>query len=364
VDCEKELVFERQLCLVILFPVRRVHDKSKVLWNKISELINSNSTLRLVLIDKTINSEATKFFLSLGMNGKIQFLQCDPTESIFLSQSKIKLPPDHWVSQIHDDDDFAGQVIFPSRANNSSVLQPNIRITTSRLATMSYRVPKSKLPASILFSFIPSEIWNLFTGYIRAQGEECSPSLDVALNFVCEKKFQFVEMPSFEYIYHYEHWQSRKHAKKSISIYMDHDGWGIHSDVITAEFASQIDKLLFSVWCNRRLFIHDQTGFLQSAFESITPTRRHILRIQVKIIYLFILIGFVRVFRSNNFLKLKRERVKLLSLIVAAYYSNTSHELAEVLTRISKIPSLHKLNKRFEFWSLELLSSTEIVSRR
>lgn len=218
-------MFERELCLVILFPVRRVHDKSKVLWNKIGELINSNSTLRLVLIDKTINSEATKFFLSLGMNGKIQFLQCDPTESIFLSQSKIKLPSDHWVSQIHDDDDFAGQVIFPSRANNSSVLQPKIRITTPRLATMSYKVPKSKLPASILFSFIPSEIWNLFTDYIRAQGEECSPSLDVALNFVCEKKFQFVEMPSFEYIYHYEHWQSRKHAKKSISNYMDHDGW-------------------------------------------------------------------------------------------------------------------------------------------
>lgn len=72
----------------------------------------------------------------------------------------------------------------------------------------------------------------------------------------------------------------------------------------------------------------------------------------------------MRAFKSNNFLKLKRERIKFLSLVVAAYFSNTSHELAEVLTRISQISSLHKLSKRFEFWSLELLSSTEIVSRR
>jgi len=361
VEISQVAVVDDGPCLVILFPVRRIHEKSKVLWRKVASLGNSDSVLGLVLIDKTPRQEASEFFLGLVLKEKLTVLVCDPEESIFASQSRVSVPPNSWVSQIHDDDDIFGDLTLPPYVSKNNVLQPTIRLTHSKFGSVISKAKELHIPAFTLFSFIPSEIWNLFASYVRAQGEECSPSLDVALNFTCSKLFHQVQLPSFQYHYNYERWYTKKSSKIAITNYMLFDGWGIHCDFVTAEFASQIDKLLFSIWCERFEIANSSIGLSHIAFKSIFPTKKHIANIRFRVaVYHWSSVIF-RILRKIDASKTRTERAKLLSLIAKAYSCNSSYELALTLSKISELSTLTRMKERFEFWASELLGSAELI---
>ena len=350
--------------LVILFPVRRINSESKVLWEKIAMLIKSSSNVRLVVIDKTPNKEASQFFSGLIISEKIKFLPCDSRESIFLSQSKVNIPPRTWVSQIHDDDDFQGQVVLPVKPNPNSILRPRISVVTSFFGIRRLKLLSPKVPASILFSFIPSEIWNSFTGYIRAQKGECSPSLDIALNFVCMQLYETVDLPSFQYLYNNGHWATRQRARKAISKYMYGDGWGLHSNIITAEFASKIDKLLFSLWCDKHTSLPKTAGLAQSAFESLIPTKWHILNLWLNARCQNLSLFIFKSIKGSVWADMRKEHIQIVSLISRAYSSKSSYELAQILKQISQISSLYNVRNRLTFWYSELLAFPNIVVKK
>lgn len=354
---------------VIVCPFTKFTDKQEKLLSKIIRLASRDSVSRILLIDKTIDSKVEKAYRNLVAYENVTCVVRSREESLFASLSCVNLNEGEWIGQIHDDDDFQGSLGFSRLTGAKEILRPTIKISSNEHPRLSTSLELVTSPAFILFSFLPSPIWNQFAGYIRAQGKNCSPALDVALSFITSLICEFKELETYTYIYNSDNWLGRFNRIMSIRRYMQFDNWGSFSGQVMAEFSNQMDKLGLAVWLEREQFASRGLRLAPIALDSLSPSKWHLYRIKVAALVMNTIAKSSRFFRPfcfrnlPDFIGFVARRQSIYSTVVGIYQSRDLYEIAGYLERLLVIDEIQPLHTRISFW-IENLKSVPNQSKK
>jgi hypothetical protein len=339
--------------VVLIFPITRVSDNSLATWQKFIELIERSRLHAIVVIDKSPQFQATDFFLE--QSGKLKCLgyivQREVSEGIFDSQKIIYLESNLWITQVHDDDDWAGFISLPESPTQNTVFVPSI-VDEQKL----YKVNDSiNIPAHTLFSLVPGEVWNSFTAYIEAQGGHIAPSGDSTLNFITSSYCNHERLEGYTYKYSARHWQGRRQVRKELQKLSSRDGWGTLSGVTAAVLTAQIDQICFSIFLEDResnLFENRDGNFF---IEQIASSKKSKL---LKLIPLCLIpkISKKKVILVNSLLEITWLN-KILSLILLFWLQlnlakiNDLRSLNQLMKSIRLFDLSNSLNNRIDYWT-------------
>lgn len=323
--------------LVLLFPVTRMGDVALEKWNNIVELCNQSQINALVVIDKTYNKEASRFFSGNIFQGNIKcyVISRPSTEAIYDSQKYIKISTNSWIIQLHDDDEWEGKLTLPTSKSQMVAFQVPFFVGSKNNCTKSHKY--DNLPARINFTLIPSVIWNNFTHFIESQSGHIAGSADATLNMIVRDLCLMLHCGDFRYYYNIRHWKNNRNSKAHLSNLSREDGWEQYSSPEIAVINRTIDNLaalsFFSEFYNiDKLSVamtREMAGFKMSAH------KKALLYVQLMLSKL----GFH-----------KFERQLLIQLIRSSQVK-TIHDLISWLGNFSTLPLLEK---RISFWATEL----------
>ena len=323
--------------LVILFPVTRVGERAAKKWQQIVKLCNDSQIVGLVVIDKTPNQDARKFFCSqqFEQNHSVWIIIRPSTEAIYDSQKYIKISPNSWIIQLHDDDDWDGSLRLSDSSQNLVAFQVQFFVGSKSKHSKSKNY--GELPARVNFTLIPSLVWNRFTGFIESQSGHIAGSADATLNMIVRDVCSLSSNMEFRYYYNIRHWRNNRAGKLHLTQLSREDGWELFSSPEIAIINRTIDNLAalsyFSALYNREKLA---AGILRElkTFE-ISALKRTLLRYQIRLSS----IGF------------GRDRKELLMQLIKA--SNIK-SIPDVIAWLKNLPHLPLLESRKIFWINEM----------
>ena len=211
--------------IVVLFPVTRVAEVNQQNWKRALEIVENSKITALVVLDKTPNGEATKYFSNAPelRDTKLFILRRSPEEQTYDSMAYIAIEMGLWILAFHDDDHWKGILDIPISAKGMELYTTNFTFKhTEEETDINW---KESPPARINFTLLPSAVWNRFTEYIEAQGGHVGGSSDATLDLISRLACTQFHVSTFDYIYDNEHWQNRKVGSKMLTRLAEHDGW-------------------------------------------------------------------------------------------------------------------------------------------
>jgi hypothetical protein len=339
--------------VVLMFPITRVSDSSLASWQHFMELIERSKLHAIVVIDKSPQFQATDFFLDQSEKLKClgYIVQREGSEGIFDSQKIVYLETNLWITQVHDDDGWAGVISLPASPTRNTVFVPTIVDEQ-----MVYKVSDSiKIPAHTLFSLVPGEAWNSFTAYIEAQGGHIAPSGDSTLNFITSSYCDHERLEGYTYKYSARHWQGRRQVRKELRKLSDRDGWGTFSGVTAAVLTAQIDRICFSLFLRSRELVPFQNQDSDFLIEQVASSKKSKL---LKLIPLCLIpkLSEEKIILIKGSLKITWLN-KILSPILRFWLqinlskTNDLRSLNQLMKSIRLFDLSNSLNKRIDYWT-------------
>jgi len=323
--------------LVILFPVTRVGEQAVKKWQQIVKLCNDSQIAGLVVIDKTPDQDARKFFYSqqFEQNHNVWIIMRPSTEAIYDSQKYIKISPNSWIIQLHDDDEWDGSLRLLGGGQELAAFQVQFFVGSK----LKYSKSKNydELPARVNFTLIPSLVWNRFTSFIESQSGHIAGSADATLNMVVRDVCSLSNNMEFIYYYNIRHWRNNRAGKLHLTQLSREDGWKQFSSPEIAVINRTIDNLAalsyFSNLYNREKLA---AGILRElkTFE-INALKRNLLSYQIGLLS----IGF------------RRNRKELLMQLMKA---SDIKSIPDVIAWLKNLPYLPLLESRKIFWINEM----------
>ena len=225
--------------IVLIFPITRNEDISQERWRSVINLVDTSKIDSLVVVDKTIDNSATRYFLKNfeSASKNLYILPRHIDESHYETLGELTLDDNLWVMQLHDDDKWSGHLELPHEIEPSAAYYSNFLVEhkTGKLSKIS----DFSIPARINFTLIPSYIWNQFTLMIKDQGFHVAASLDGTLNQMVCLTCTFIPIPNFSYFYDNHNWEGSKSSKKSLKKLARNAGWGDWTSIDIALFNRQ-----------------------------------------------------------------------------------------------------------------------------
>jgi hypothetical protein len=229
---------------VLMLPVTRSNSHSQQNWQNTLKLLNTRDDIIIVIIDKTpdliiydyCKMNYTNFENNLYVLGRPR------TESIFTSQSSVTLDRNLWITQMHDDDTWVGTPFIPHDANPNDVFVYNL--SKSPIAEFESKIQKGNLPTQeVIFGAIPGIIWNVFSEYVKIQGEPAADSLDSTLYLLCDVFGHIRVSTDFTYSWSAKNWTVRRKAISNLRESTNAMGWGKHSGVNASLIHRALDQI-------------------------------------------------------------------------------------------------------------------------
>lgn len=342
--------------VVLIFPITRSSGATNECWKNFVRLIENSKLHAIVIIDKTDLHTATEFFVNedLDLDCYCYILQREQSEGIFDSQRIIKLDPNLWIVQLHDDDNWIGKLSLPANVSKETIYIPAIESND-----YEYSLAESiRIPAHTLFSLTPDSLWNSFTDYIAAQGGHIAPSADSSLNLIARRRYSHERLTGFKYSYSARHWDNKKRIGIELKKLSTNDGWGPLSGSTAAVLVSQMDRICFSVFhANREEEPFDQANMHLQIEEIASSNKSKILRFIPKFVdfnafwvphnsigttYKYTWCSYINSLVGRFWLALQVSRVHDLGTV------------KELLKRIRSLDISDSLNLRLEYWGSTL----------
>lgn len=348
--------------IVLIFPITRSSGATNECWKNFLRLIENSELHAVVIIDKTDLHTATEFFVNEGLDFDCDcyILQRDPSEGIFDSQRIIRLDPNLWIVQVHDDDNWIGKLTLPANVSKETIYVPAIQSDN-----YEYSLAESiRVPAHSLFSLTPDSLWNSFTDYIAAQGGHIAPSADSSLNLIARRKYNHERLTGFKYSYSARHWDNKKRIGIELKKLSTNDGWGPLSGSTAAVLVSQMDRICFDIFNAKREGEPHNQANMQSQIEEIASSNKSkILRLIPEFI------DFNAFKTSHNPIGTKHEyawsswidsTVGRFWLALQVSRVDNLGALNELLKRIQLLDISESLNLRLEYWTATLSKTKDI----
>ena len=343
--------------MVILFPMTRGSESNLFRWEKLISTVNISKVVALVLIDKTPFHQATDYFAEreLEIFADLIIFQRPRNEPTHDSQSLITLKKGLWIIQIHDDDDWEGQLEIPLGTNEKTVVRTNFLMVNKGTNT---NVTDPNWPdCRSIFSLLPSIVWNRFASLICEQGGHVAGSIDSSLNIAVSLIEPKLIIPEFKYFYDNRHWESRKLSKQHLVRLTKEDGWGDFATIEMSLVSRAIDGITSLIFFGD---LYSDIDFRTQIEKWISATKPHILRTYLKKIEIFFLVLcriFLKIGGNRNLVSLQNScnnSILYRRILLSAWGAKEIQDYLEIVEVLLRLQTLPLLQSRFYFWQREL----------
>jgi hypothetical protein len=163
------------------------------------ELVENSEISTLLVIDKTERGSATDYFMNHFelQNKALYILQRTIRDTLFDSVGEITLDDNMWIIQVHDDDRWSGKISLPDDPIPGVVYFSNFYLHSESRGAIE--ITDYSMPNQIVFSLVPSIIWNKFSKIVQDQKYHVAGSFDFILNLMAQLSCEFKYQPGFKY---------------------------------------------------------------------------------------------------------------------------------------------------------------------
>lgn len=340
--------------VVVVLPMTRVTEKSIGNWERILHIADSSNLLALVLIDKTPRKEATSYFIKakLPKTTQVYILQRDISEDLYDSLLSIEVEGNIWISQLHDDDYWSGDMQLPIDAKQNDLFP--VRFTTrlkSKLIELDW---DNSPPARINFTLVPSKTWKKFSEFASKHGGHLAASTDYTLDFIARLTCDKRDTLDFEYVYDVRNWKQKRIRTSQLTSLSRSDGWDNLSGTDIQLLNRNLDTLaclfFFKDFIPPDSF-HSEVTKLQRSLK-LSFRRMAYLHTRLSILLLATpfceLIG--KVLPLNNLLKQLEGQIIATRLVTRVSKAESLGEVKSEIFKTKELVFLPRLENRFEFW--------------
>lgn len=341
--------------IVLIFPVTRDAERNIEKWGTVLKFVENSEINTLLVIDKTEQGSATEYFMShFELENKALFvLPRNISDTLFDSVGEILIDKNMWIIQIHDDDRWSGRITLPDLPDPGTVYFSNFYLHSASQGIV--QIADYSMPNRIVFSLVPSMIWNRFSKMVQNQKYHVAGSFDFTLNVMTQLTCKFKYQPGFEYFWKDDNWDTSKNSIGHLTRLAERDGWESWSSPEIANFNRSIDSLA-SINCIKDLLdtesIERKVGQI---IHGLKPSYKKAIKYRILIPALKVLIAFRRLFNSSgesNFqrsLKVQKQ-MNLYKFIVITWQIESIENTLDTIKYLESLEGFEKLQARFQFW--------------
>jgi hypothetical protein len=356
--------------LVLLCPVTRSGDEAVLCWERIISTIANSTVHALVVIDKTKTGEASEYFSRkiASIKARLFVIRRDPGEQIFDSQKFIRLDDLLWIGQLHDDDHWEGNLRLPaSGIERNDLFLCGLAMNTDGRLT---RPPEDQMPpARVVFSWIPSRLWNRVCDFIYAQGGHIAGSVDFTIAMIALLSCRKRHAKDFTYIFSNHHWGSRSEAEDHLRKLAVVDGWREFSGSDIAILNRTLDNISALIFFGDFVSPEDASLAHAKLMTAFRPSLRKRLLVTCQLRVSSVLVMPILTALESSRLSIGREatRRKLLEtrsacrlnqLIVSSWSVRTNEDIVTLIQEHLSPSQFPVLSRRFQFWQEQIGSRT------
>lgn len=347
--------------IVILFPVTRIGEWQIKKWSEVIRIIQKSQVAALILIDKTPSQEATEYFLkrTFPEEADLYIVRRPITEDIFASQRFIELESGLWILQIHDDDQWAGVLALPEDSDDHQYFE--IDFFLKRRFRKHERVKGDTLSARIVFTLLPSQVWNRFAKMIREMGGRGAGSLDATLTIVTRLSAKKKTIANFSYTYDDKHWRRRLMATKHLKELTLQDGWANYTSVEIAMINRTIDGLAALYFFAELIPADSRSIAEQKLLNYFQPSGRKRKLVGIRSMAVNLILGLLKswswIFPELNlfpFVRKLKFTKELDSLLQNCWKVQSIEDVIAIIKNFKSSGQFPLLEKRFDYWIRQL----------
>jgi hypothetical protein len=350
--------------IVLICPITRNEEGSLEKWGEVIDFVEKSLISTLLVIDKTAQSSATEFFMSnfqLDNKSLIVFPR-SIRDTLFDSVGEITLDKNIWVIQTHDDDSWSGNITLPDYPNPNTVYFSDFYLNSDKKGTV--QIKDYAMPNRIVFSLVPSKIWNRFTKLVQDQHYHVAGSFDFTLNFMAQLTCEFEYHSGFKYFWKNDNWRSIKSSIEQLTKLATNDGWEYWSSPEIANFNRTIDSLAALNYIKDLLEPGVVENVIRQLIGELSPSYKRKLKYGILIPTLYVGIRFRRMCllcRRNMDQKLViwQERLSLYRFIKNTWNIKSIENAIDLITHIELLGDFENLQVRFQHWKQALRELSE-----
>ena len=345
--------------IVLIFPITRDAERSIEKWGTVLKFVENSEINTLLVIDKTEQGSATEYFMShFELKNKALFvLPRSINDTLFDTVGEIIIDKNMWIIQIHDDDHWSGRITLPDVPDPGTVYFSNFYLHSE--AEGMVQIDDFSMPNRIVFSLVPSIIWNRFSKVVQDQKYHVAGSFDFTLNVMTQLSCKFKYQPGFEYFWKDDNWDTSKNSIGHLTRLAERDGWEGWSSPEIANFNRSIDSLA-SINCIKDLLdsevIERKVGQI---IRGLKPSYKKAMKYRILIPALRVLIAFRRMVNSGRVSIFQRslkvqKQLSLYKFISVTWQIESIENAIDTVNYLESLEGFEKLQIRFQFWKESL----------
>lgn len=352
--------------IVLIFPVTRDISQNSAKWRGVINFVEASKIGTLLVIDKTETGAATDFFMNtFNMPGKqLIVFPRSIRDTLFDSVGEIILDDNMWVIQLHDDDKWNGKLELPAAPNPNSVYFSDFYLESHSNGLT--KIQDFTMPNRIVFSLVPTMLWNRFSKLIQAQDYHVAGSFDFTLNLMARSACKFEYQSGFEYFWKDNNWDTKKNSIAHLVKLAENDGWEEWSSPDIAIFNRSIDSLASLNYTSDLLDSGEITNLIQQTLASLKPSKKRRLKYRILIPILSVLTKVQRIFRLITRVNVQNSgvfqtRLSLYKFMKKTWQIETIDDVIGEVDCIQSLGGFENLQARFLFWRAALKELKERI---
>lgn len=346
--------------IVVVAPLTRINQESADNWKTILRFANKKRLRSLIIIDKTPNHQASEFLLEYASEcmSEVHILQRPSSEPLFDSLRFITLDSNLWITQVHDDDSWSDDLDTVVCEDQNVIYSPVILVRGKKHLEKVTPANNFDYPQSVLFSFLPSSLWNKFVDFMNSQGGHVAISQDATLQHIATffKSYSFVD--GYTYSYNIDNWIKKRKSRVLLKQYSILDGWSTYSGIEIALINRVLDKFAATIYFKDMfpgIQIEPELNRLFHEFQ-LSKKRKLITFFSIKIHTLLLLIAYV-IERTSimkgyglNLRRRTSHKRQILTLFMSSGQIKDLFYLLQFVSNLDKMEVNFELKKRVNFW--------------
>ena len=352
--------------IVLIFPVTRDVSQNPRKWREVVNFVETSKIGTLLVIDKTQTGTATDFFMnSFNLPGKqLIVFPRSIKDTLFDSVGEIVLDDNMWVIQLHDDDAWEGRLELPPDPDSNTVYFSDFYLASELNGTL--KIEDFTMPNRIVFSLVPSILWNRFSKLIQAQKFHVAGSFDFTLNLMARLACEFEYQSGFKYFWKDDNWDTTKNSIAHLIKLAENDGWEEWSSPEIANFNRSIDSLASLNYIADLLDSAKITNWIELIINGLKPSKKKRLKYGISIPILSVLTKLQGILIVNTRVNDQKSgglqmRLSLYKFIKKTWQIKSIDDVIGEVDYIESLGGFKNLQARFLFWNKALIELKERI---
>ena len=345
--------------IVLIFPVTRDIEKSPEKWRTVLDFIEESEINTLLVIDKTEQCSARDYFMNhFEIESKrLIVLPRSIEDTLFDTVGELVLDTNMWIIQLHDDDLWSGKITLPDSPAPETVYFSEFYLYSE--TKRSVKIENYSMPNRIVFSLVPSMIWNRFARLVQDQKHHVAGSFDFTLNTMAQLACEFDYQPGFKYYWKDDNWATSKNAISHLTRLAESDGWEGWASPEIANFNRSIDSLASLNYLKDLLNPAEIKKEIEQLIRSIRPSYKKRLKYGFYICTINTVVEFRKLtLKTSGAIELKplrmQKHLSLYQFIVKTWHMESIENVITLIAYIESLNSFEKLQVRFQLWKQAL----------